>query len=132
MTMPLYAESIWSKVTKKEFSKVLHELYGTRTITLTDKLVVKTPKIATNGGAVPISIISEMEAKRVTVFSEKEEEKIIGTFNVPKDGIVDYQLKAKFLLKRSQRIWVVLEDINGNLYTNSSFSEIALSGGCEG
>ena len=134
IAMPLCAEKLWVDAKKTKLSKVLEELYGKRKITPSDKIIVKTPQIASNSGSVPMSIVSEIEAKKVTVLSEEGKEKIIGIFDVPKDAIVDFSLKGKFsdLDARKMTIWVVLEDMEGNLYSNSKSFEIGSAGGCEG
>ena len=134
IAMPLYAEKLWVDAQKTTLSNVLEKMYGKRKITPSNKIIVKAPQIASNGASVPISITSEIEAKKVTVLSEEGKEKIIGIFDVPKDTLVDFYLKGKFsdFHGREMTIWVILEDTEGNLYSNSTSIEIATAGGCEG
>ena len=134
VAMPLYAEKLWVDAKKTTLSEVLEKMFGKRKITPSDKIVLKVPQIATNRASVPISITSEIEAKKVIVLSEEDKEQIIGIFDVPKDTIVDFYLKGKFPSSDigTRTIWVILEDMEGNLYSNSKSFEAALTGGCEG
>ncbi len=104
-------------------------LYGDVKPEASDKITVKTPKVASNGGAVPVTIRSDIEAKTVTLLQDVNPESTVATWTVPEGGVVDYSVKIK--MKGSGKVTVVIEGKDGKFYTASNELEVAL-GGCEG
>ena len=96
---------------------------------------VKAPKVAANGGAVPITVKSDIPAKTVAVFQDMDPESAVAVFNVPDDGIVDYSFKIK--LKATDEngghgtVTAILEGKDGKFYKGSVSLDVA-KGGCEG
>jgi len=90
---------------------------------------VKAPKVASNGGAIPVTVKSDIPAKTVSLFQDTNPEATVAVFTVPEGGIVDYMLKIK--MKASGKITAVVEGIDGKFYVGSQSLEVAL-GGCEG
>jgi len=103
-------------------------LYGD--IKLEEKgVTVKAPKVASNGGAIPVTIKSDIAAKTVALFQDANPESAVAVFTVVEGGIVNYMTKIK--MKASGKITVVVEGTDGKFYTGSQSLEVAL-GGCEG
>jgi sulfur-oxidizing protein SoxY len=98
-------------------------------------VTVKAPKVASNGGAVPVTIKSDIDAKTVAVFQNMDPESAVAVFNVPENGIVDYFLKMK--LKATDEnggngvITVIVEGTDGKFYKGTKALQVA-KGGCEG
>jgi len=98
-------------------------------------VTVKAPKVASNGGAVPVTIKSDIAAKTVAVFQNMDPESAVAVFNVPEGGIVDYFLKIK--LKATDEnggngvITVIVEGRDGKFYKGTMALQVA-KGGCEG
>ncbi len=98
-------------------------------------IVIKVPKVASNGGAVPVGIKSDLSLKTVALFQNMDPEAAVAVFNVPEDGIVDYFLKMK--LKATDEnggngvITVVGEGTDGKFYIGKAKLQVA-KGGCEG
>ena len=90
---------------------------------------VKAPKVAANGGAVPISVTSDISAKTVAIFQDANPEAAVAVFTVAEDGIVDYSLKIK--MKATGKITAIVEGTDGKFYMGYQSLEIA-KGGCEG
>lgn len=90
---------------------------------------VKAPKVASNGGAIPVTVKSDIPAKTVSLFQDANPEATVAVFTVPEGGIVDYMLKIK--MKASGKITAVVEGVDGKFYVGSQSLEVAL-GGCEG
>jgi len=90
---------------------------------------VKAPKVASNGGAIPVTVKSDIPAKTVSLFQDANPEATVAVFTVPEGGIVDYMLKIK--MKASGKITAVVEGVDGEFYVGSQALEVAL-GGCEG
>lgn len=90
---------------------------------------VKAPKVASNGGAIPVTIKSDISAKSVGVFQDANPEATVAVFNTDKDSIIDYMMKIK--MKKSGTITAVVEGQDGKFYKGTMTLEVAL-GGCEG
>ena len=96
---------------------------------------VKAPKVASNGGAVPVTIKSDVAAKTVAFFQNMNPESAVAVWNVPEDGIVDYFLKIK--LKATDEnggngeLTAVVEGKDGKFYIGKTKLQVA-KGGCEG
>jgi sulfur-oxidizing protein SoxY len=92
-------------------------------------VTVKAPKVASNGGAIPVTVESDIAAKTVALFQDANPEATVAVFSVAEGGIVDYMMKIK--MKKSGKITVIVEGTDGKFYVGSQSLEVAL-GGCEG
>jgi len=90
---------------------------------------VKAPTVAANGGAVPVSVKSDIPAKTVALFQDANPEAAVAVFSVAEGGIVDYSLKIK--MKSTGKITAILEGTDGKFYMGYQSLEVA-KGGCEG
>lgn len=112
----------------KTVDDAIKALYGA-TATESNDVTVKAPKIASNGGAVPVTIKSSIDAKTVALFQDVNPESAVAVWTVPEGGIIDYTVKIK--LKKSGTITAIVEDKAGKLYSAKQTLDVAL-GGCEG
>lgn len=92
-------------------------------------VTIKAPKVASNGGAIPVTIKSDIAAKSVVLLQDANPEATVAVFTVHEGGIVDYMLKIK--MKKSGKITAIVEGLDGKFYMGSQSLEVAL-GGCEG
>lgn len=114
--------------TAKNVADSIKSLYGD--VKLKESGVkVKAPKVASNGGAIPVTVKSDIAAKSVALFQDANPEATVAVFTVAEGGIVDYMLKIK--MKKSGKITAVVEGTDGKFYVGSQALEVAL-GGCEG
>lgn len=90
---------------------------------------VRAPKVASNGGAIPVTVESDIDAKTVALFQDANPEAAVCVYDVQEGGIVDYQCKIK--MKKSGTITAILEGRDGKFYVGHVTLEVAL-GGCEG
>ncbi len=90
---------------------------------------LKTPEVANNGGQIPVSIKSDIDAKTVAIFQDVNPEATVGVFTVPEGQPVDYSIKIK--MKKSGSITVIVEGRDGKFYSTKKSLQVAL-GGCEG
>jgi len=90
---------------------------------------VKAPKVASNGGAIPVSITSDIPAKTVSLFQDANPEAAVAVWDVQEGGIVDFGTKIK--MKKSGTITAIVEGTDGKFYVGHVTLEVAL-GGCEG
>ncbi len=106
----------------------IKKLYGD--IKLEEKDVkLKAPDVASNGGAIPVSVKSSVDAKTVAIFQDVNPESTVAVYTVPEGQPVDYAIKIK--MKKSGTITVVVEGKDGKFYSAKKTLEVAL-GGCEG
>jgi len=103
-------------------------LYG-KTAKENKEVSLKTPDVASNGGQIPVSIKTSIDAKSVALFQDSNPESAVAVWTVPEGGIVKYSTKIK--MKKSGTITVIVEDKEGNLHSAKKTLEVAL-GGCEG
>jgi len=103
-------------------------LYGAITPADGD-IKLKAPKVASNGGSIPVSVKTDIPAKSVAIFQDANPEAAVVVFTVPEGGVVDYALKIK--MKKSGTITAIVEGKDGKFYSSKFTLEVAL-GGCEG
>ena len=114
--------------TAKTVEDAIKALYGSAELIEKD-VKVKAPKVASNGGAVPVTVQSDIPAKTVTIFQDANPESAVATFELNEYSIIDFGLKIK--MKQSGTITAVVEGTDGKLYIGKQTLEVAL-GGCEG
>jgi len=103
-------------------------LYGEITPT-EGEIKLKAPKVASNGGAIPVSVSTEIPAKSVAIFQDANPEAAVVVFTVPEGSKADFALKIK--MKKSGTITAIVEGTDGKFYSKTLTLEVAL-GGCEG
>ena len=117
---------VWEEST---INSAIKNFYGSSLTLRDNRIVIRAPSIASNGGAVPVTITSAIQAKTVSVFQDSNPKSATIIFDIHPEMIIDYSFKIK--LKQTGNIKVVIEGINGNLYSSSIYVEVAV-GGCDG
>ena len=93
-------------------------------------LSINVPKIASNGGAIPVKMKSDVQLKSLALFQNSNPESAVAVFTIPADvKKVNYMTKIK--MAKSGEITLVGEGTDGKFYKVSKKLEVAL-GGCEG
>lgn len=114
--------------TAHKVDPAIEALYGK--ITPEEKGVsVKAPKVASNGGAIPVAIKSDIPAKTVAIFQDANPEATVAVFTLSEGDIIDYSIKIK--MKGNGTITAIVEGTDGKFYSGKQSLEVAL-GGCEG
>ena len=90
---------------------------------------LKAPKVASNGGSIPVSVKTDIPAKSVAIFQDANPEATVVVFTVPEGTATDFALKIK--MKKSGTITAIVEGKDGKFYSSKFTLEVAL-GGCEG
>lgn len=90
---------------------------------------LKLPKVASNGGAVPLKFSTKIPAKSVAVFQDANPEAAVAAFTVGKYDLTDYSMNIK--MGKSGAVTVVVEGLDGKFYVGKKSLEVA-AGGCEG
>ena len=114
--------------TEKGVEAAIKALYGD-VAPVDGDIKLKAPKVASNGGAIPVSVKTDIPAKSIAIFQDANPEAAVAVFNVVDGSVADYSLKIK--MKKSGSITAVVEGKDGKLYSKKLTLEVAL-GGCEG
>ncbi len=107
----------------------IKELYGDAPLKETKDISLKAPKLAENGGSIPITIKSKLDLESVALFQDANPRSAVAVFTVPKGGIVNYDLRMK--MRKTSKVTVVAKATDGTLYTVSKNVEVSI-GGCGG
>jgi sulfur-oxidizing protein SoxY len=114
--------------TAKDVPSAIKALYGD--IKAEDgKIKLKAPKVASNGGSIPVKVSTDIPAKSVAIFQDANPEATVAVFTVPEGAKADFSLKIK--MKETGVITAVVEGTDGKFYSKTLGLEVAL-GGCEG
>ena len=90
----------------------------------------KAPKLAENGGSIPIKITSDLDLESVALFQDANPRSLTVVFSVPKDGIIDYDIRIKM---RQTAVVTVIGKERGTGALHVASKEIDVSiGGCGG
>jgi sulfur-oxidizing protein SoxY len=114
--------------TAKTVPTAIKALYGEIT-PAEGEIKLKAPKVASNGGAIPVSVKTDIPAKSVAIFQDANPEAAVAVFTVPEGANADFSMKIK--MKKSGTITAIVEGKDGKFYSTKLSLEVAL-GGCEG
>jgi sulfur-oxidizing protein SoxY len=118
--------AVWTAHTVED---AIANMYGSRKLQMSDKVSVKTPDVAANGGAVPVDFKTSIDAKSITVLQDANPEAAVMVVDCNPYSINDYSIKIK--MGKPGTVTIVVEGTDGNLYAAKKTLEVAL-GGCEG
>ncbi|MCX6077568.1 MAG: thiosulfate oxidation carrier protein SoxY [Campylobacterales bacterium] len=109
--------------------EAIKEMFGTAGLKETDKIKFTAPKLAENGGSIPLTIQSDLDLESIAIFQDANPRSTTAVFTIPKDAIIDYEFRIK--LRKTAVVTIVAKGRDGVLYT--TFKEIDVSiGGCGG
>jgi len=114
--------------TAHDVPTAIKALYGEITPADAD-IKLKAPKVASNGGAIPVSVKTDIPAKSIAIFQDANPEAAVVVFTVTEGMVEDFALKIK--MKKSGTITAIVEGKDGKFYSKKLTLEVAL-GGCEG
>ena len=115
--------------TSKKVDEAIKALYGDIKAEESG-LSINVPKIASNGGAIPVKMTSEVQLKSLALFQDANPEAAVAAFTIPADvKTVNYMTKIK--MAKSGSITLVGEGTDGKFYKLNKKLDVA-KGGCEG
>ncbi|WP_345985467.1 thiosulfate oxidation carrier protein SoxY [Sulfurimonas sp. HSL-1656] len=117
--------TVW---TAKTVDDALKAMYGTAA-TVAEGVTVVAPDVASNGGAVPVDVKSDIAAKSMIIVQNVNPEAAVIVYDLNEYSIIDFSIKIK--MKASGTITAVVQGTDGKLYSGSKTLDVAL-GGCEG
>ena len=93
------------------------------------KIKIKAPKMAEDGGAVPIGIKSKIQVSVVALFQDANPRSAVAVFELNESGVFD--IKTKIKMKKSANITVVAKGRDGKFYSHTQRVDVN-PGGCGG
>jgi len=90
---------------------------------------IKAPKLAENGGKIPVVIKSDIEAKSVALLQDSNPRSLVAAWTIPEGGIIDFSVTMK--MKKSGKITAIVEGKDGKFYSKVLPIEVS-KGGCGG
>lgn len=93
------------------------------------KIKIKAPKLAENGGAVPVGMKSKIEATTVALFQDANPRSAVAVFELGENGVFDLMTKIK--MRKTANVTVVAKGKDGKLYSAVQKVEVSI-GGCGG
>ncbi|QOY52077.1 thiosulfate oxidation carrier protein SoxY [Candidatus Sulfurimonas baltica] len=119
------APKAWEAATSKE---AIEALFGTAAM-IDGKIEIKAPKLAENGGAVPIGISSKIAVESVALFQDANPRSAVVVFELGENGVFD--IKTKIKMRKTANVTVVAKGRDGKLYSAVQKVEVSI-GGCGG
>ena len=93
---------------------------------------IKMPKVAANGGNIPISITSNLDLESILVLSEGNPKKALIAFHIPKGQKLDYHFRFKLKEAGVHQVVVVAKGRNGKYFVSRHSFELAGPSTCDG
>jgi sulfur-oxidizing protein SoxY len=115
--------------TAKSVPAAIEALYGKITPIESNDIKLNTPEVGSNGGQIPVSIKTTIDAKSIAVLQDVNPESLVAVFAQNENTVPSYGLKIK--MKKTGTITVIVEGKDGKFYSAKRSLEVAL-GGCEG
>ncbi|MDQ7085380.1 MAG: von Willebrand factor type A domain-containing protein [Sulfurovum sp.] len=110
-------------------SEAIKLLYGTNMMQEDNRIKVIAPKLAENGGSIPISIKTSIPSKSIAVFQDANPRALTTVFSVKENANPVYSLRIK--MRQTAYLTVVVEGLDGKLYFFRKEIDVSI-GGCGG
>jgi sulfur-oxidizing protein SoxY len=117
--------AVWEAHTVDDAIKAM---YGSTDLVM-EGVKVKAPKVASNGGAIPVDFSTDKDIKSIAVFQDANPEAAVMAITTNKYSVNNYSIKIK--MGKPGTITIVAEGTDGKLYAAKQTLDVAL-GGCEG
>jgi sulfur-oxidizing protein SoxY len=119
------APKAWDAPTSKE---AIEAMFGSAAM-VDGQIEIKAPKLAENGGAVPIGIKSKLDLEVIALFQDANPRSAVVVFELGEGGVVDLQTKIK--MRKTANVTIVAKGRDGKLYSAVQKVEVSI-GGCGG
>jgi len=103
-------------------------LYGTNIMQEDkNKITLVAPKLAENGGSIPLKISTTIPAKSIAVFQDANPRALTVVFSVENNTTLSYSVRIK--MRQTAYLTVVVEGLDGKLYSYTKEIDVSI-GGC--
>ena len=93
------------------------------------KIKMKAPKLAENGGAVPIGMTSKVEVSTIALFQDANPRSAVCVFELDNGGLFD--IKTKIKMRKTANVTIIAKGVDGKFYSTVQKVEVSI-GGCGG
>ena len=107
----------------------IKSMFGDGELNKTDKIKMIAPKLAENGGSIPIRLKSNLDIETIAFFQDANPRSSTVVFSVPEGQKVDYSFRVK--MRQSAYVTVVAKTRDGKLHTLNKDIDVSI-GGCGG
>lgn len=107
----------------------IKEMFGAGELKTTDKIKFTAPKLAENGGSIPISLKTDLDIETIALFQDANPRSATVVFSVPEGQKVDYSFRIK--MRQTAVVTIVAKAKDGTLYTLAKEIDVSI-GGCGG
>ncbi|MCK5111391.1 MAG: thiosulfate oxidation carrier protein SoxY [Arcobacteraceae bacterium] len=107
----------------------IKEMFGSGGLKKTDAIKFKAPKLAENGGSIPITLSSKLDIETIALFQDANPRATTIAFSVPKGQKVDYSFRIK--MRQTAVVTIVAKTRDGQLLTTAKEIDVSI-GGCGG
>ncbi len=109
--------------------EAIKALYGDGKLETTDKIKFTAPKLAENGGSIPINIKTKLDLESIALFQDANPRSLTTVFTVPEGAIINYDFRIK--MRKTAVVTIVAKGRDGKLYTTAKEIDVSI-GGCGG
>lgn len=109
--------------------EAIKAMFGDGKLNPTDKIKMTAPKLAENGGSIPIKLTSDLDIETVAFFQDANPRSATVVFSVPEGQKLNYAFRIK--LRQTAYVTVVAKTKDGTLYTLNKEIDVS-AGGCGG
>jgi len=107
----------------------IKEMFGPGELKKTDQIKFVAPKLAENGGSIPVSLYSELDIETIALFQDANPRSATIVFSVPEGQKVDYSFRIK--MRQTALVTIVAKTKDGSLLTLGKEIDVSI-GGCGG
>ena len=115
--------------TIEKSADAIKEMFGAGELKTTDKIKFTAPKLAENGGSIPISLSTDLDIETIALFQDANPRSATVVFSVPEGQKVDYSFRIK--MRQTAVVTIVAKAKDGTLYTLAKEIDVSI-GGCGG
>lgn len=119
------APKAWEAAGSKD---AIEALFGAGAM-IEGQIEIKAPKLAENGGAVPIGIKSKLDLATIALFQDANPRSAVVVMEMPEGAPIDLMTKIK--MRKTADVTVVAKGRDGKLYKAVQKVEVSI-GGCGG
>jgi len=110
-------------------AEAIKAMFGDTALTPTDKIKMVAPKLAENGGSIPITLKSDLDIETLAFFQDANPRSATIVFSVPEGQKVNYSFRIK--MRQTAYVTVVAKTRDGKLHTLNKEIDVSI-GGCGG
>ncbi|SFV65505.1 Sulfur oxidation protein [hydrothermal vent metagenome] len=107
----------------------IKEMFGDAALIPTDAIKMTAPKLAENGGSIPIKLKSDLDIETLAFFQDANPRSATVVFSVPEGQKLNYSFRIK--MRQTAYVTVVAKTRDGKLHTLNKEIDVSI-GGCGG